>query len=318
MQQPVGEAGRRLQRVAEGMAEIEQHALAGLALVARDDPGLGAAAHRDGVLARGTAREHVLPVRFQPGEERGVAEQAVFGDLGIAGAEFARRQRIEQRGVGDHQHRLVEGADQVLAMRGIDRGLAADRGIDLRQQRRRHLHVVEPAPHDRCGKAREIADHAAAERNDEIVALDAVPDQLVAERRKMRERFRALARRQHDGGSLVGRLCHCGQSRIEMMLRYVLVADDGEPCTGPQLRDPLAERRELAAADHDVVAARAERDVDDDRIAGADGRGHERLPWIAPECGRAAQARRASTSTISSTILSCGTSRDCTVRSASA
>ena len=53
VQQPVGEAGRRLERVAEGVAEIEQRAVAGLALVARDDRGLGAAAHRDGVFARG-------------------------------------------------------------------------------------------------------------------------------------------------------------------------------------------------------------------------------------------------------------------------
>ena len=52
VQQPVGEAGGRLERMAEGVAEIEQHAVAGLALVARDDRGLGAAAHRDGVLAR--------------------------------------------------------------------------------------------------------------------------------------------------------------------------------------------------------------------------------------------------------------------------
>ena len=63
------------------------------------------------------AGEHVLPVRLQPGEEGGVAEQPVFGDFGIAGAELALRQRVEQRGVGDHQDRLVEGADQVLAVR---------------------------------------------------------------------------------------------------------------------------------------------------------------------------------------------------------
>ena len=52
MQQPVGEAGGGLERVAEGVAEIEQRALAGFALVARDDAGLGAAADGDGVLAR--------------------------------------------------------------------------------------------------------------------------------------------------------------------------------------------------------------------------------------------------------------------------
>ena len=53
---------------------------------------------------------------LQPGEERGIADQAVFRDLGIAGAEFARRQRVEQRGVGEDQARLVEGADEVLAV----------------------------------------------------------------------------------------------------------------------------------------------------------------------------------------------------------
>ena len=71
---------------------------------------------RDRVLARRAAGEHVLPVGFQPGEEAGIAEQAVFGDLGIAGAELALRQRVEQRGVGEHQDRLMEGADQILAV----------------------------------------------------------------------------------------------------------------------------------------------------------------------------------------------------------
>ena len=51
MQEPIGKAAGRLQRMAEGMAEIEQRPFAGLALVARDDRRLGAAADRDGVLA---------------------------------------------------------------------------------------------------------------------------------------------------------------------------------------------------------------------------------------------------------------------------
>ena len=33
----------------------------------------------------------------------------------------------------------MEGADEVLALREVDRGLAADRGVDLADQRRRHL-----------------------------------------------------------------------------------------------------------------------------------------------------------------------------------
>ena len=66
MQQPVGEAGGGLQRMAEGVAEIEQRALAGLALVARHDRGLGAAGGRDGVFARGAAGEDLGVVGFEP------------------------------------------------------------------------------------------------------------------------------------------------------------------------------------------------------------------------------------------------------------
>ena len=77
--------------------------------------------------------------------------------------------------------RLVEGADQILALRRVDAGLAADGGIDLRQQRGRHLHEIDAAAQDRGGKAGEIADHAAAERDDEIVALDLGRDQGLAD-----------------------------------------------------------------------------------------------------------------------------------------
>src|SRR6185503_11079700 len=71
-------AGRRLERVAEGVAEIEQSTLAGLALVAADDRGLHPATGRDGVLTRRAAREHFPPVRLQPGEERRVAEKPIL------------------------------------------------------------------------------------------------------------------------------------------------------------------------------------------------------------------------------------------------
>ena len=135
----------------------------------------------DRVFARRAARENIGVVGLQPGEEGFVAEHAVFGDFGIAGAELARRQRVEHRGVGDHQQRLVKRAEQILALRRIDAGLAADRGIDLRQQRGRHLHEIDAAAQDRRGKAGEIADHAAAERDHQIVALDLRRDQRFAD-----------------------------------------------------------------------------------------------------------------------------------------
>jgi hypothetical protein len=129
------------------------------------------------VLARRSALEDVGVIGLEPGKERLVAEHSIFSYLGIAGAELPRRQRIEHRGVGDDEHGLMEGAEQVLALRRIDPGLAADGGIDLGQQRGRHLDEIDAAAQDRSGKAGEIADHPAPERDDKIVALDLGRDQ---------------------------------------------------------------------------------------------------------------------------------------------
>ena len=51
VQQTVGKAAASFERVTKGVAEIEQRPLAGFALVARNDAGLGAAAHCNSVLA---------------------------------------------------------------------------------------------------------------------------------------------------------------------------------------------------------------------------------------------------------------------------
>ncbi len=95
----------------------------------------------------------------------------------------------------------MEGADQILAVRGIDRGLAADRGIDLRQQRGRHLHVIEAAPHHRRGETGEIADDAAAERDDEIAALDPRRDDGLADLFEHAVALRGFAGRNDRRGS---------------------------------------------------------------------------------------------------------------------
>ena len=78
----------------------------------------------------------------------------------------------------------MEGADQILAMGGIDAGLAADGRIDLGQKRGRDLDEIDAAAEDRCGKAREIADHAAAEGDDAVAPFDAGSQQVVAEHRR--------------------------------------------------------------------------------------------------------------------------------------
>ena len=152
-------------RLSSARSPVSRSSRATIAALARQEV-------RDRVLARRAAGKDIGVVGLQPGEEGFVAEHAVFGDFGVAGAELARRQRVEHGGVGDHQNRLMKRAEQVLALRRVDAGLAADGRVDLRQQRGRHLHEIDAAAQDRRGKAREIADHAAAERDHQIVALD--------------------------------------------------------------------------------------------------------------------------------------------------
>ncbi len=61
-------------------------------------------------------------------------EEVVLGHLAVAGATLAWWQRGEGVGVADHPDRLPERPDEVLALGKVDAGLAADGGIDHRQQ----------------------------------------------------------------------------------------------------------------------------------------------------------------------------------------
>ena len=129
-------------------------------------------------------------------------------------------------------------------MAGIDRGLAADRGIDLRQQRGRHLDVIDAAAHHRRRKPGKIADHAAAERHHDDRRARSAPRAARRRRARTGETFAALARR-HDHRR---RAAITGRARARLAPRQ----DDGappsrrsrsQPCARPQLGDALAERR---------------------------------------------------------------------------
>ena len=167
----------------------------------------------------------------------------------------------------------MKRADQILAVGGIDRGLAADRGIDLRQQRGRHLHVIKAAPHRRRRKAGEVADDAAAERNHEIAAFDARGDDRFADLFEHAEALGAFAGRNDERLYATAAL---GKRRFgggEVVMLDVLIGDDGALAPRPQCFDARAERGDQAAPDGDVVAAGAERHPHGRGIE-ANGRGH--------------------------------------------
>ena len=153
--------------------------------------------------------------------------------------------------------------------------LPPTRGIDLRQQRGRHLHEIDAAAQDRRRKAGEIADHAAAERDDEIVALDLGRDQRFRNLFEPGIALRAFAL-VHDDARM-SRMPACEErslGRLQPMFGHGLVGDDGGAHARPQRGDARAERSQHVATDHDVVGAIAERDVDDGRVRMFQRRGH--------------------------------------------
>src|SRR5690606_23936028 len=96
-------ACRRFERMAEGVAQVEERALARFVFVTLDDFRLGAAGGGDRLHACGSAGKDLTPTRLQPGEEVRPIDEAVFGDRRIAGAELARGQRVERLCIGKDQ-----------------------------------------------------------------------------------------------------------------------------------------------------------------------------------------------------------------------
>ena len=118
------------------------------------------------------ARRDAVPQRAA-GDQRGLE------DLGVTGGELGRVERLQQARVGEHGDRLVIGADVVLGLGQVDPGLAAVGGIDLGDERGRHLDHADAALVGRRAEAGEVADDPAAEGHDVVCARGALPDQRV-------------------------------------------------------------------------------------------------------------------------------------------
>src|SRR3546814_17444589 len=96
---------------------------------------------------------------------------------------------------------LMKGSDKILARGHVDRGLAADAAVDLREQGRRDLDEVAAALDDAAREAAEVADHAAAKSDDMVAALDTSGDQPFGERRAARPAFRSFPGVAGGGGT---------------------------------------------------------------------------------------------------------------------
>src|SRR5712692_9751210 len=181
--QPGAIAQARLDGMAEGVAEIKQLAQASLAFVLADDFGLDRnRAHHRVAECIGIAREQAIEIGFEPAEERRVADQAILDHLGDSGAQLALGQGLQGIEVGEHQLGLMKSADHVFPERMVDRGLAADRRIHLREERRGNLDVLHAALIGGGGKAGQVPDHSAPESDESTVAPAALLEQRIEDR----------------------------------------------------------------------------------------------------------------------------------------
>ena len=119
-----------------------------------------------GTSTAGSLCEDRFGVACQAIEQIAARDHAVLHDFVETRAEFTPRQCLEQQRIDDDERRLMKRADQVLAERVVDADLAADRAVDLREQRRRHVHQRDAAQERRGGESRGVADHAAADGDD--------------------------------------------------------------------------------------------------------------------------------------------------------
>ena len=87
----------------------------------------------------------------------------------------------------------MEVADEVLAGGKVDARLAADGAVDHREQRGRELVEIDAALIGGGREAGEVADDAAAEREDRAVAGHAVGGEEIPHAREFGGRLRGLA-----------------------------------------------------------------------------------------------------------------------------
>jgi len=152
---PVGQriAGCGFQGVRERVPEVQLSSLSAVERIAEADGGLerGAAANLLGDLE--------LP-------EWLAREEAGLYDLGAAVFHLLRRKRVDGVGINDGPRRPVKGSHEVLAFRDVDRRLAADTRVDLRQQSCGSGHPGDTARVGGGDETRHIDRGTTPERND--------------------------------------------------------------------------------------------------------------------------------------------------------
>ena len=240
--------------VAKGVAEVQKLARAVVELVLVHIVALDGNAAGDGVF------EIISPRAVRHGAEKlFVAQNAALDHLRRAVAQKRLGQLGDDVRVAQHQFRLMEGADEVLAHGQVHRRLAADRGIHRRQQGGGHLHAVDAAHVAGRREAGQVADHAAAQRHGEVGAGQFA---LGEERYGAGEGLKRLVLFAVWKGKDIGadaRRLQRGNERFGVERADAVVRDHGAAFAAHRLRDALPRLLEQTGADAYRIVSRFDR-----------------------------------------------------------
>ena len=165
----------------------------------------------------------------------------------------------------------MERADEVLALGQVHPGLATDRRIDLRDERRRDRDERDATEVDRGQEAGRVPERPAAERDEHLRAVDAEGREFARRGLDHREALGVLARRQKDVDDVAAVGRQLGRQPLPDGVPRARLGDDDGPARvgtvelgGDSLgRDPRAQDdppdRRVGAQQHGPTRSAARR-----------------------------------------------------------
>ena len=237
--------------VAEGVAQIQQIPSAPVEFVG----------YHDVPLVANTGGDDLLPVKAQSGADQLhkqglVKEDGGFDDLGAAVPEDIHGEGGEAVGVAQDQTGLPEGTRQIFTCGQVDGGLAADAGIHRRQKGGGHLDEPHAPLVAGGGKARQIANHAAAQGHEDIGPGQMVFSQKVQQFQNGFPILAGFPGGEYEDTGLKSRQMEAGIRRRSVEGPDIAVADDADLLRSAQGGELHAQLRQQAGADLYSVALR--------------------------------------------------------------
>ena len=240
------------------MPKVQQRTLALFGFIPADDTCLHLHRPQHRPLPRGPVIGKGRRSLLQPVKERGVAQKAVFDHFTVACQKITPGQRAQHINVGQHMGWLMKCTHQILALRGVDPGLAPDRAVNLRQQRGRNLHKPHTPAQDCCRKAHQIADNAATKGDHHVAAFHLLFQQPFHALRQMHPAFGAFTRWQDQRRGCNAGICKGGLQPLQMQGCDLTVSHNRHTLARQKRRNLRARLFNQARADQHLIAAGAQ------------------------------------------------------------